>query len=74
MTNEESIESRIRRTLERLGYGYIRIEHLGDGDIKLIGLFVPPVDRVILVDAVQTVPGVRFVSLEADQSVRKNDQ
>jgi hypothetical protein len=64
MCDTTELSRRVQHSLSRLGYPHIEARDLGDGKIQLLGKYRTYDERAILVAAVQTVSGVRSISLK----------
>jgi nitrate reductase NapAB chaperone NapD len=62
--DSSSIVTRIERTLARLGFNEVQIEHLGDGKIAIV-CEVERDDQCLIKAATQTVVGVTSVSVKS---------
>ena len=58
-----SIEIRVTRTLDRLGFSDVRVRDLGDGLVQLSGRTANPDDEAMVIAAARTVQGVKEVDI-----------
>ena len=65
--NLQPIETRVSRSLERLGFDSLSVVHLGDGHIELRGEFNSGSDRAQAIAGIKSVTGVAKITVKATE-------
>lgn len=64
-TNLPPIETRVSRSLERLGFANVSVVHLGEGHVELRGDFKSGSERAQAIAGIKSVTGVAKITAKA---------